>query len=62
MEIISFEFGFPCIEDIAILTFILLDVSFYIYLELCACKMKTYMEYNGQLSHAVVNLSRFEDD
>ena len=53
---------FTCIEDIPILTVMKLDVSFYIYLELSACKMKTYMEHNGQLSCAVVNLSRFEDD
>ena len=53
---------FPCIEDILILTVMKLDKTFYIYLELCACEKKTYMEYNGQLSHAVVKLSRFEDD
>ena len=53
---------FPCIEDIPILTVMKLDKSFYIYLELCSYEKKTYMEYNGQFSHAVVKLSRFEDD
>lgn len=48
---------FPCIEDIPLVRMIFLDGCFFLFIELFAKEKHQYMEDNGRLSGAIINMS-----